>query len=181
MEQMKRLTRREQEVVSVLLQGKTNKQIAFLLGVSERTIEFHLKNIYAKMQVNSKIELILWLGKSTGVLSENPEKTTVDVSSKNVHNDKQPAVQGNRWARLLKEIILICKKEFATMKITITRNRFLGINALVGMICGAVWGYHIGVSLGVIFPNLLINGIYGLILGISGAWAGFAAIGDTSR
>ena len=58
----------------VLMQGKNSKQIAFLLGVSERTIEFHLKYIYTKLQMNSKIELILLLGKSTGILSRNLEK-----------------------------------------------------------------------------------------------------------
>ena len=42
MEQIRLLSRREKEVVTLLLQGKSNKQIALSLGVSERTIEFHL-------------------------------------------------------------------------------------------------------------------------------------------
>ena len=60
-----RLSTREQEVVQHLLEGKSNKLIASSLGVSDRTIEFHLKNIYAKFEVSSRVELILKLGYST--------------------------------------------------------------------------------------------------------------------
>ena len=66
MVQVNQLSKREKEVVDLLLQGKTNKLIAFSLGISNRTVEFHLKNIYAKFQVNSRIELILKLGNTTG-------------------------------------------------------------------------------------------------------------------
>jgi len=50
---------REKEVVGLLLQGKSNKQIALALGVSESTVEFHLKNIYIKLRVSSRIEAVL--------------------------------------------------------------------------------------------------------------------------
>ena len=42
------LSRREKEVVEMLLLGRSNKQIALALGVSQRTVEFHLNNVYAK-------------------------------------------------------------------------------------------------------------------------------------
>jgi DNA-binding CsgD family transcriptional regulator len=61
-----RLSNREKEVVRLLLQGKSNKLIALALGISERTVEFHLKNIYAKFEVSSRIELILKLGHAPG-------------------------------------------------------------------------------------------------------------------
>jgi len=48
-----------------LLAGKSNKMIAHALGIAERTVEFHLKNIYAKYQVNSRMELALRLREST--------------------------------------------------------------------------------------------------------------------
>lgn len=57
------LSKREQEVANLLLEGKSNKLIAASLGISESTVEFHLKNIYAKFQVNSRLELVLKLGK----------------------------------------------------------------------------------------------------------------------
>lgn len=59
------LSKREQDVVHLLLQGKSNKLIAHALGITERTVEFHLKNIYAKYQVNSRMELVLHLRQST--------------------------------------------------------------------------------------------------------------------
>ncbi|MCS6906950.1 MAG: helix-turn-helix transcriptional regulator [Anaerolineales bacterium] len=68
MEEFPRLTNREWEVLKLLLQGKANKRIAWELGISERTVEFHLKNIYAKFGVSSRIELVLKLGKLPGEL-----------------------------------------------------------------------------------------------------------------
>jgi DNA-binding CsgD family transcriptional regulator len=59
-------SKREKEVVELLLQGKSNKQIALALGVSQNTVEYHLKNIYKKLQVNSRTEAVLRLGKSVG-------------------------------------------------------------------------------------------------------------------
>ena len=59
-------SKREIEVAELLLQGKSNKQIALLLGISEHTVEFHLKNIYEKLGVSSRTEAILILGKTSG-------------------------------------------------------------------------------------------------------------------
>lgn len=52
---------REKEVVNLLLQGRGNKQIALELGIANRTVEFHLSNIYAKLGVNTRAEAILKL------------------------------------------------------------------------------------------------------------------------
>jgi DNA-binding CsgD family transcriptional regulator len=60
------LSKREMEVFLLVLQGKSNKQIALALDISVRTVEFHLKNVYAKFQVSSRIELLLKLGPATG-------------------------------------------------------------------------------------------------------------------
>ena len=60
------LSKREKEVLKLVLQGKGNKQIALALDISLRTVEFHLKNIYTKFQVSSRIELVLKLGRATG-------------------------------------------------------------------------------------------------------------------
>lgn len=58
------LSNREQEVAALLLQGKSNKQIAAALHITQNTVEFHLKNIYSKLQVSSRTELMLKLGNS---------------------------------------------------------------------------------------------------------------------
>jgi len=73
------LSKREKEVVELLLDGKSNKQIAMALGISPSTVEFHLKNVYAKLEVHSRTETILKLGKSTGVIDAQPPKSTVAI------------------------------------------------------------------------------------------------------
>ncbi len=54
-------TERENEIIGLLLQGKSNKQMALALGVSVRTVEFHLSNIYAQLGVSSRTEAVLEL------------------------------------------------------------------------------------------------------------------------
>jgi len=48
------LTRRESEVTSLLARGRTNKQIARLLGAAPKTVEKHLQQVYAKLGVRTR-------------------------------------------------------------------------------------------------------------------------------
>ena len=52
------LTPREREVLDILISGKANKMIAYLLGTSTRTNENHRASIMHKMQADSLAELI---------------------------------------------------------------------------------------------------------------------------
>ena len=52
------LTAREQEVLSLLARGMRNKEIAARLIVSERTVNFHLANIYQKLNVSGRTEAL---------------------------------------------------------------------------------------------------------------------------
>jgi DNA-binding CsgD family transcriptional regulator len=93
------LSKREWEVVKLLLQGKSNKLIAASLDISERTVEFHLKNIYTKYQVNSRIELVLKLANLTGKLEiEKLVDSTVDTMGKNAENKDKSNSQTN-WGK----------------------------------------------------------------------------------
>ena len=56
--------KREAEVVRLLMQGKSNAQIAYELGISVRTVEYHLGKVYAKLGVASRTEAILKLSKA---------------------------------------------------------------------------------------------------------------------
>jgi pimeloyl-ACP methyl ester carboxylesterase/DNA-binding CsgD family transcriptional regulator len=49
-----KLSRREVEVLQIASQGKSNKEIAAELGLSVRTIERHLGNIYVKLELSGK-------------------------------------------------------------------------------------------------------------------------------
>jgi FixJ family two-component response regulator len=52
------LTPREREVMSRVIRGKLNKQIAADLSVAEKTIKFHRANIMTKMKVLSVADLV---------------------------------------------------------------------------------------------------------------------------
>jgi DNA-binding CsgD family transcriptional regulator len=92
MAETNQLSEREKEVVKLLLQGKSNKQIAFTLGITDRTVEFHLKNVYTKLQVSSRTEAILKLGESTGSTTANIGESTVDVMDEKADNNKRELI-----------------------------------------------------------------------------------------
>jgi len=54
------LTAREMEVIQLLAEGLSNKEIARLLFISARTVNFHLDNIYSKLGVNSRTEAAIY-------------------------------------------------------------------------------------------------------------------------
>lgn len=56
----KGLSNREAEVAVLVSQGLPNKQVAEKLFVTEKTVKFHLTNIYKKMNVKSRAQLIVW-------------------------------------------------------------------------------------------------------------------------
>ena len=56
-DRLSRLSQREEEVLAVLLDGRTNKEAAKHLNLSPRTVEIHRKNIIAKTGTRSLIEV----------------------------------------------------------------------------------------------------------------------------
>ena len=58
-EMRKALTNREQEVVNWVIQGMTNKETAAQLGISEKTVKTHLSNIFNKLKVSRRLQLLL--------------------------------------------------------------------------------------------------------------------------
>jgi FixJ family two-component response regulator len=56
------LTPREHQVLQHVVQGKLNKQIAYDLGIHERTVKLHRTSITTKLGVHSAVELAkLWM------------------------------------------------------------------------------------------------------------------------
>jgi DNA-binding CsgD family transcriptional regulator len=53
------LTPREREVLHWIVQGRTNKEIAKLLGVTHSTVQTYAKNIMRVYGVNSRVLLVL--------------------------------------------------------------------------------------------------------------------------
>ncbi|MBX3051658.1 MAG: response regulator transcription factor [Caldilineaceae bacterium] len=64
------LTEREEEVLQALAQGWSNDQIADHLVITERTVRYHLTNIYQKLNLSSRSETIAWAHKQWGGLTE---------------------------------------------------------------------------------------------------------------
>ncbi|MCC6275334.1 MAG: response regulator transcription factor [Leptospiraceae bacterium] len=52
------LTHRERQVLDQILSGQSVKECADFLGLSEFTLRTHIRNIYKKLQVKSRIELV---------------------------------------------------------------------------------------------------------------------------
>jgi LuxR family transcriptional regulator, maltose regulon positive regulatory protein len=52
------LTSRELEVLSLVIEGYSSKQVADMLFISKRTVDFHLDNIYGKLQVSNRMQAL---------------------------------------------------------------------------------------------------------------------------
>jgi len=137
MAQFPRLSNREWEVIKHLLQGKSNKLIASSLGISDRTVEFHLKNIYAKFQVSSRIELILKLGNATGGLEiEKLGRSTVDNKGK-VAENRDRLNSRMDWATSFRDTVSIIGKE-SEMKSLLNTKHIL-VSIVTALLVGFLW------------------------------------------
>jgi DNA-binding NarL/FixJ family response regulator len=54
------LTRREIEIIRMIAEGLRNKAIADRLAISEGTVKIHLHNVYEKLGVGGRLELMLY-------------------------------------------------------------------------------------------------------------------------
>jgi DNA-binding NarL/FixJ family response regulator len=68
---LERLTERERQVIGQLARGRSNKQIALALGISERTARTHVSNILLKLGLASRTEAAL-LAAREGATQEPP-------------------------------------------------------------------------------------------------------------
>jgi FixJ family two-component response regulator len=64
------LTPRERQVFDLIVRGKINKQAAFELGTTERTVKAHRHQVMEKMQVHSLAELVS-IAERLGLLDNN--------------------------------------------------------------------------------------------------------------
>ena len=60
MKTLSSLTPRELEILELVVAGYTNKAIAAEIYVSEKTVEFHLDNIYTKLGVRTRLMAGIW-------------------------------------------------------------------------------------------------------------------------
>lgn len=127
------LSPRETQVTDLLLQGKSNKQIALSLGITERTVEFHLKNVYAKHQVSSRVELILKLGSATGA---SLRESTVAGVGENAENRERSGLWMG-WVAPFVGALSRIGKELEMKTVLNARHVLAGMVAAV--LTGMVW------------------------------------------
>jgi DNA-binding CsgD family transcriptional regulator len=60
------LTKRETEILKAFANGFTHQEIAEALFISPHTAKTHLKNIYQKLNINSKVEAVRWVMENEG-------------------------------------------------------------------------------------------------------------------
>jgi len=61
------LTPSERRVAEMAAEGRTNREMAQALFVTQRTVEVHLTSIYRKLEINSRSQLAAALGEPAGV------------------------------------------------------------------------------------------------------------------
>ena len=54
------LTPREREVAACVARGRTNRQIAAELTLSQRTVDAHIRNMLGKLELSSRAQLAAW-------------------------------------------------------------------------------------------------------------------------
>ena len=55
----KKLTNRQSQVLDLIAQGKSNKQIAFEMGVSEATVKLHINALLRSLKVNNRTQAVI--------------------------------------------------------------------------------------------------------------------------
>jgi FixJ family two-component response regulator len=69
---MARLTPREREVLTLLVEGRLNKQVVCELGIAEKTIKVHRARVMEKMEARSLVDLVRATAKACIPLSPLP-------------------------------------------------------------------------------------------------------------
>jgi len=75
---LQKLTEREREILALALAGRSNKEIAQLLGISFRTIEVHRSHLFLKTGVRSLLELTR-MATEVGIRITAAESLTISV------------------------------------------------------------------------------------------------------
>jgi len=72
-----RITRREVDIINYIIQGDSNREIARKTSITEETVKTHIKNIYNKLGVNNKMQLLHLLKEYELISEQSAERTAV--------------------------------------------------------------------------------------------------------
>jgi two-component system nitrate/nitrite response regulator NarL len=66
---LKNLSRRERQILLCLVDGRSNKEIARVLGISEATTKIHLKGLLRKVNAHNRTQVAVW-ARRNGVVGQ---------------------------------------------------------------------------------------------------------------
>ena len=87
----KGLSNREAEVAELVTKGLSNKEVANQLFVTEKTVKFHLTNIYKKMSLKSRAQLIVWCMPHFS-FAETPSSSNGNAGAANTNASNETAI-----------------------------------------------------------------------------------------
>jgi DNA-binding CsgD family transcriptional regulator len=71
---------RQPEVLTLLARGLSNSQIAIEMGITVRTVKFHLSRLFKKSGTKNRMDLLLWhIAKSGAIAPAPPENSLVQI------------------------------------------------------------------------------------------------------
>ena len=88
------LTRRELEILQLVSGGRSNRQVAKILWVTDQTVKFHLANVYRKLGVCSRFEAARW-ARENGILdvvAESGEVITMSEGNGDGNGNGKPTL-----------------------------------------------------------------------------------------
>jgi DNA-binding CsgD family transcriptional regulator len=91
-----KLTSREQDILELVLEGRTNTQIGRMLDISRATVKWHMHNVFAKTNTGTReslLRLALQLGGAEPVVDPLPVSAPVASASPVVQPSASPVVQ----------------------------------------------------------------------------------------
>jgi len=76
----KDLTKRQRDVVQLFAEGRPMKEIASILNLSEKTVEFHKHHVMEAFNIKCNADLVLF-GLKRGLIAVNPEPVTLSTAA----------------------------------------------------------------------------------------------------
>jgi DNA-binding CsgD family transcriptional regulator len=172
---LKRLTAREIDVLRLRIQGLTQKQIAAKLFIVERTVTFHLGNIYEKLNIDpsgtdSQVKRLLELQKFADVLEVLEETSSQPDPSIGDAEDPEPQLPSStalvlvfedemeltkqESTALIPSVIRIPSDKGGTTPHTRSRRRFIALSVITGIL---MIGIVMGIGAMSLFSTLRSN------------------------
>ena len=129
------LTARETEILALIAEGKSNKEIAAELFISVNTVKVHVSNIFQKIEVSSRTEATLYAiengvvsAPGQSIVSENiPDVNTSDLNQNEGKTDL-PEDRPNWIKRSWKLLLVLFIAVFVFIQVAIPSLSFFRAN-----------------------------------------------------